>query len=93
MGIFKTLSAAIALVSISACGVNATQGVVKPPSQTSGPFGMITHEEIKTEGDKAFTAVNKAVIGGFKVGLITAKEEPAAESSAVAPAQRSKCRG
>ena len=75
MSIFKTLSAAIALVSISACGVNATQGVVKPPSQTSGPFGMITHGEIKTEGDKAFSGVNKVVIGGFKVGFITAKEE------------------
>lgn len=75
MSVFKTLSAAIAFASISACGVNATQGVVKPPSQTSGPFGMITHEEVDVEGDKAFSGVNKLVIGGFKVGFITAKEE------------------
>jgi hypothetical protein len=36
---------------------------------------MITHEEINIEGDKAFSGVNKVVIGGFKVGFITAKEE------------------
>ncbi|MBF7731079.1 hypothetical protein [Pseudomonas sp. N040] len=75
MSIFKTLSAAAILVSISACGVNATQGVVKPPAQTSGPFGMITHDDITTEGDKAFSGVHKVVIGAFKVGFITAKEE------------------
>lgn len=75
MSIFKSLSAAIVLACISACGVNATQGVVKPPAQTSGPFGMITHDEIKIEGDKAFSGVNKIVVGAFKVGFITAKEE------------------
>jgi hypothetical protein len=75
MRLLKVMAAIITCVTLAACSVTATQGVVKPPSQTSGPFGLITHDAIKVEGEKAFSGVNKVVVGGFKVGFITGKEE------------------
>lgn len=75
MNALKTLSAALALISIAACSVTSTKDVVKPPAEASGPFGMFTHDPVNVEGGKAFTGVKKVVIGSFKVGFITTKKE------------------
>lgn len=75
MNTVKVAFLAITLLSISACSVTASQGVIKPAEQASGPFGMFTHDAIKTEGDKAFSGVKKLGIASFKVAFITSKKE------------------
>ena len=57
MHAIKTLTAAIAMTSIAACSVTSTNEVVKPAEQTSGPFGMVTHDAVNVEGGKAFVGV------------------------------------
>ena len=81
MNAIKALAVAIALTSIAACSVKSTNEVVKPAEQTSGPFGMVTHDAVNVEGGKAFVGVKKVVIGSFKIGFLTTKKEHAKSGS------------
>jgi hypothetical protein len=68
----SSLTALAALLLLSACGApSATEGVARGRARSSGPFGMISPDAIKTTGSSAFKGLEQVTIGSFIVGFGT----------------------
>ena len=70
---FKTAITAFTILSLTACGPSAIQGVSKAAEVSSGPFGMMKADAVKVDTASAFKNLDKVVVGSFTVGFATYK--------------------
>lgn len=62
-----------ALLALSACGINAVDGVASRGENKGGMFGMTANAPVSTEGSVA--DIQNVVIGSFKVGFAESSKE------------------
>jgi hypothetical protein len=74
-----TISALTLALLTSACfgGPSATNSVSKGKERSSGLFGMSKADAVSVDNKEAFKAVDKVVIGSFKIGFATYKTDSA----------------
>lgn len=67
----KLIYSVACLLALSACAVTSKEGVTKAGKVSSGPFGMVTADDIKVDTADAFKDAQKVTIGSFTIGYAT----------------------
>lgn len=65
----KKIFSLIVILTLTACGVSSTDGVVSRGKNSSGFMGLSTNDDVEVTGKEALKGVKDVVIASFKVGF------------------------